>query len=185
MEEALARYDAIRRPETTLLLDAHRRMEPDPLLHRVEILAPDGFSDIRQVLSDHRLADIRSCTRKVTGVDAAGLNARSSWSVRPGGRTHAPGPRQCPDLGGPAAGAGAGRGGRPAAARRVHGRRVHGRRSRRHRSRRHRSRRRSLGGCRSRREEAVTYGPAAPLGDGTIRVFREDGDGRPVPWASS
>ncbi|MFV0132073.1 FAD-dependent monooxygenase [Streptomyces sp. HMX87] len=81
LDEALSRYDALRRPEATRLLAAHRRLEPDPLLHRVENLAPDGFSDIRQVLPDHRLADIRSCTREVTGVDAAGLNARSSWSV--------------------------------------------------------------------------------------------------------
>ncbi|MEU0271992.1 flavin-dependent oxidoreductase [Streptomyces sp. NPDC006307] len=81
MDEALDRYDRTRRPETTRLLAAHRRLEPDPLLHQVEMLAPDGFSDIREVLPDHKLADIRSCTRKVTGVDAAGLNARSSWSV--------------------------------------------------------------------------------------------------------
>ncbi|WP_052411470.1 FAD-dependent monooxygenase [Streptomyces sp. NRRL S-118] len=81
LDEALSRYDRMRRPETAVLLDAHRRLEPDPLLHQVELLAPDGFSDIRDVLPEHKLADIRSCTRKVTGVDAAGLNARSSWSV--------------------------------------------------------------------------------------------------------
>ncbi|MET9801095.1 flavin-dependent oxidoreductase [Streptomyces sp. NPDC006368] len=81
VDEALTRYDRLRRPETARLLTAHRRLEPDPLLHQVEMLAPDGFSDIRDVLPDHKLADIRACTRKVTGVDAAGLNARSSWSV--------------------------------------------------------------------------------------------------------
>ncbi|MEE1753176.1 FAD-dependent monooxygenase [Streptomyces sp. SP18CS02] len=80
-DEALARYDATRRPETTRLLAAHRRLEPDPLLHQVESLAPDGFRDIRDILPDHKLAEIRSCTRQVTGVDAAGLNARSSWNV--------------------------------------------------------------------------------------------------------
>ncbi|MFI8103978.1 flavin-dependent oxidoreductase [Streptomyces sp. NPDC086023] len=81
VDEALARYDAARRPETSRLLAAHRRLEPDPLLHQVEVLAPNGFSDIREVLPAHRLAGIRSCTRQVTGVDAAGLNARPSWNV--------------------------------------------------------------------------------------------------------
>ncbi|MFE9258277.1 FAD-dependent monooxygenase [Streptomyces sp. NPDC006879] len=81
VDEALSRYDALRRPQTTQLLAAHRRLEPDRLLHQVEMLAPDGFTDIRQVLPAHKLVDVRSCTRHVTGVDAAGLNARSSWNV--------------------------------------------------------------------------------------------------------
>ncbi|TDU80115.1 flavin-dependent oxidoreductase [Streptomyces sp. KS 21] len=81
VDEALARYEADRRPQTTLLLDAHRRLEPDPVLRQVEALAPNGFLDIRHVLPEDRLDGIKSCTRQVTGVDATALNARSSWSV--------------------------------------------------------------------------------------------------------
>ncbi|MFJ3201473.1 FAD-dependent monooxygenase [Streptomyces sp. NPDC086989] len=81
IDEALARYEADRRPQTTRLLDAHRRLEPDPVLRQVEALAPDGFLDIRHVLPEDRLDGIKSCTRQVTGVDATALNARSSWSV--------------------------------------------------------------------------------------------------------
>ncbi|MET9961421.1 flavin-dependent oxidoreductase [Streptomyces sp. NPDC006326] len=80
VDEALARYEADRRPQTTRLLAAHRRLEPDPVLRQVEALAPRGFEDIRHVLPEDRLAGIRSCTRQVTGVDAEALNARSSWS---------------------------------------------------------------------------------------------------------
>ncbi|MFV0126698.1 FAD-dependent monooxygenase [Streptomyces sp. HMX112] len=81
LDEALSRFDGIRRPETGRLLAAHRRLEPDALLRQVEILAPHGFSDIRRVLPEDKLADISSCTRRVTGTDAAGLNARSSWNA--------------------------------------------------------------------------------------------------------
>ncbi|PRH76491.1 flavin-dependent oxidoreductase, partial [Streptomyces solincola] len=81
VDEALARYDALRRPATAALLAAHRSLEPDPLLRQVEALAPNGFTDIAEVLPADKLADIRSCTRRVTGVDAAGLNARPSWDV--------------------------------------------------------------------------------------------------------
>ncbi|WP_371645735.1 MULTISPECIES: flavin-dependent oxidoreductase [unclassified Streptomyces] len=81
VDEALARYEADRRPQTTRLLAAHRRLEPDPVLRQVEALAPDGFHDIRHVLPEDRLDGIKSCTRQVTGVDATALNARSSWSV--------------------------------------------------------------------------------------------------------
>ncbi|MEU6060787.1 FAD-dependent monooxygenase [Streptomyces sp. NPDC047097] len=81
VDEALARYDGLRRPQTTELLAAHRRLEPDPLLREVEALAPNGFTEIAEVLPPDKLADMRSCTRRVTGVDAAGLNARPSWDV--------------------------------------------------------------------------------------------------------
>ncbi|WP_030867778.1 flavin-dependent oxidoreductase [Streptomyces sp. NRRL F-2747] len=81
VDEALARYEAARLPQTTQLLAAHRRLEPDPVLRQVEALAPDGFHDIRHVLPENSLDGIKSCTRQVTGVDATALNARSSWSV--------------------------------------------------------------------------------------------------------
>ncbi|MEU3777256.1 FAD-dependent monooxygenase [Streptomyces sp. NPDC032472] len=81
VDEALSRYEAARRPHTTSLLAAHRRLEPDPLLRQVEALAPNGFLDIRHVLPADRLDGIKSCTRQVTGTDAAELNARTSWSV--------------------------------------------------------------------------------------------------------
>ncbi|MET9887323.1 flavin-dependent oxidoreductase [Streptomyces sp. NPDC006430] len=81
VDEALARYEATRRPQATRLLAAHRRLEPDPVLRQVEALAPNGFLDIRHVLPEDRLDGIKSCTRQVTGVDATALNARTSWSV--------------------------------------------------------------------------------------------------------
>ncbi|MEU2395986.1 FAD-dependent monooxygenase [Streptomyces sp. NPDC007369] len=81
VDEALARYEAARLPQTTRLLAAHRRLEPDPVLRRVEALAPNGFTDIRHVLPEDSLDGIRSCTLQVTGVDAAALNSRTSWSV--------------------------------------------------------------------------------------------------------
>ncbi|MCS0634928.1 FAD-dependent monooxygenase [Streptomyces sp. LP05-1] len=81
VDQALAHYDRVRRPETSRLLAAHRRMDPDALLHEVENLAPYGFTDIGEVLAPDKLAGISTCTRRVTGVDAAGLNARPSWDV--------------------------------------------------------------------------------------------------------
>ncbi|MCB5167511.1 flavin-dependent oxidoreductase [Streptomyces bambusae] len=81
IDAALARYEEARLPQTTRILGAHRRLEPDPVLRQVEALAPDGFLDIRDVLPEDGLEDIKSCTRQVTGVDAAALNSRSSWSV--------------------------------------------------------------------------------------------------------
>ncbi|MFJ3912695.1 2-polyprenyl-6-methoxyphenol hydroxylase-like FAD-dependent oxidoreductase [Streptomyces sp. 2132.2] len=81
LAEALARYEADRRPQTAKLLAAHRRLEPDPVLRQVEALAPDGFHDIRHVLPEDGLDGLKSCTRQVTGVDATALNARTSWSV--------------------------------------------------------------------------------------------------------
>jgi len=84
VDEALWAFDALRRPETSGLLAAHRRLEPDQLLYRVETLAPEGFEDIASVLSRAELDDIAATGRRVTGLSVQEINTMRSWSVSVG-----------------------------------------------------------------------------------------------------
>ncbi len=81
-EEALAAYEAARRPPTSSLVLANRAMGADRVLSMVEQRAPAGFARIEDVLSREELEEMGRSYTKMIGTDVEELNARPSWSVR-------------------------------------------------------------------------------------------------------
>ncbi|WP_437804305.1 flavin-dependent oxidoreductase [Sorangium sp. So ce693] len=81
-EEALAGYEAARRPATSSLVLANRAMGADRVLSMVEQRAPAGFTRIEDVLSGEELEEMGRSYTKMIGTDVEELNARPSWSAR-------------------------------------------------------------------------------------------------------
>jgi len=79
--QALAAYEAARRPATTALVLSAREMGPDRVLATVEQRAPRGFQRIEEVLSPEELAALDANYKKLTGTDVESLNTRPSWDV--------------------------------------------------------------------------------------------------------
>ncbi|MCF6522494.1 flavin-dependent oxidoreductase [Streptomyces sp. JJ36] len=84
-EGALRAYEAERLGPVNAIALACRDMPADRMLDTVAERAPQGFRCIEEVLSAAELAAMRTALRRTTDTDAAELNARPSWSVRPGG----------------------------------------------------------------------------------------------------
>ncbi len=74
--EALAAYEADRRPVTTKIVLANRADGPDKVLDIVEERAPDGFGHIDEVLSRDELAEAASAYKRIAGFDKDALNVR-------------------------------------------------------------------------------------------------------------
>ncbi|AUX20358.1 hypothetical protein SOCEGT47_008260 [Sorangium cellulosum] len=81
-EEALAGYEAERRPATSELVLANRAMGPERVLALVEQRAPHGFARIEDVLSREELEEIARGYKRTAGFLIAELNSRRSWGVR-------------------------------------------------------------------------------------------------------
>ncbi|MFC7543071.1 FAD-dependent monooxygenase [Siccirubricoccus deserti] len=82
--DALAAYEAERRPATAAIVAANRGLGPDLVLELVHQRAPDGFTDLDSVISRRELEETASGYKKLAGFDPAVLNARESWSVTTG-----------------------------------------------------------------------------------------------------
>lgn len=84
--EALARYEAERRPAMTQLQASNRRQGPETAITIVHRRAPNGFDDLNDVISPSELATISAGYAQVGGFDVDRVNDRCP-----------PGP-QMPDL---------------------------------------------------------------------------------------
>jgi 2-polyprenyl-6-methoxyphenol hydroxylase-like FAD-dependent oxidoreductase len=81
VEDALAAYEAARRPPTAKLTLANRALGPDLILEEVHRRAPDGFTDLDAVISRRELEDTALNYKRLAGFDPTLLNERESWSV--------------------------------------------------------------------------------------------------------
>jgi len=76
--QALAAYEAERRPATAKIVLANRQNGPEQVMQRVEELAPHGFDRIENVLSKGELEETASSYKKLAGFDKDILNSRPS-----------------------------------------------------------------------------------------------------------
>ncbi|MGF1631260.1 MAG: flavin-dependent oxidoreductase [Kiloniellaceae bacterium] len=76
--EALAAYEAERRPATARIVLANRQNGPEQVMQRVEQLAPDGFARIEDVLQSEELEETAKSYKQLAGFDREGLNSRPS-----------------------------------------------------------------------------------------------------------
>src|SRR5262249_38065800 len=92
--EALARYDAERRPAMNEVTLHNRRFGPEAALQLAEERAPDGFERIEDVVSRQELEAAVASFSSVAGLDAAVVNSRPSFvpSDAPGLRDDKPMP---------------------------------------------------------------------------------------------
>jgi len=74
--EALAAYEAERRPATTDLVMLNRRNGPEQVMQLVEERAPEGFNVVTDVLSRQELEDIAANYKRVAGFQVEALNAK-------------------------------------------------------------------------------------------------------------
>jgi len=75
---ALNRYEQVRRPATTAVLEANRRGGPEQVMVLAAQRAPEGFDDIDNVIPHAELEQIMASYRQTAGFDVAQLNARAS-----------------------------------------------------------------------------------------------------------
>ncbi len=73
--EALAAYEAERRPKTSAIVLANRKNGPEQVMQIVEDRAPGGFTDLDQVVSREELEGIAATYKRLAGFDPAILNA--------------------------------------------------------------------------------------------------------------
>jgi 2-polyprenyl-6-methoxyphenol hydroxylase-like FAD-dependent oxidoreductase len=83
IEQAVAAYDAARRPATSAVVLANRGVGPERCMELVEERAPGGFNDLAAVISQDELAAISRAYQQTAGFDPDVLNRRPSLSVRP------------------------------------------------------------------------------------------------------
>lgn len=74
--EALAAYEAERRPATSDLVRLNRQNGPEQVMQLVEERAPDGFGTVTEVLSQQELEDIAANYKRVAGFQVDALNAK-------------------------------------------------------------------------------------------------------------
>jgi 2-polyprenyl-6-methoxyphenol hydroxylase-like FAD-dependent oxidoreductase len=77
--EALARYDAARRPAMNAVTLQNRRLGPEAFLQLVEERAPNGFACVDEVISAAELDAIASSFALTAGLDAASVNSRPCY----------------------------------------------------------------------------------------------------------
>ncbi len=78
--EALAAYEAERRPPTSRLVLANRGEGPERVLNLAEARAPDGFAQVTDVISQSELQAVADDYKQIAGFDREALNARPSLS---------------------------------------------------------------------------------------------------------
>jgi len=79
VEDAIASYDAQRRPATNDVVLANREGGPDQCLEIVERRAPDGFVDVEAVIGRDELEAIASRYGRTAGRPSARCGAPASW----------------------------------------------------------------------------------------------------------
>jgi hypothetical protein len=83
VEEALARYEAVRRPATAAIVAANRGLGPEVPMKLVEERAPDGFVRIGDVISEDEIADATEAYRRTAGFALAALQRGTSLLDEP------------------------------------------------------------------------------------------------------
>jgi 2-polyprenyl-6-methoxyphenol hydroxylase-like FAD-dependent oxidoreductase len=81
IDDALARYEAARRPATAKIVLANRSNGPEQVMQIVEERAPDGFANIEAVIPRTELEEIAARYKMMAGFDKETLNERPSLSV--------------------------------------------------------------------------------------------------------
>jgi 5-methylphenazine-1-carboxylate 1-monooxygenase len=76
--EALAAYEAERRPATSRIVLANRANGPEQVMQMVEQRAPGGFARIEDVLTAQELEDTAVRYKQIAGFDRDALNARGA-----------------------------------------------------------------------------------------------------------
>lgn len=79
--EALASYERDRRPATTALQLANRRLGPEAVINLAHERAPHGFTDIHQVIPAAELAAIAARYAATGACDPAAVNQGSPYTV--------------------------------------------------------------------------------------------------------
>jgi 2-polyprenyl-6-methoxyphenol hydroxylase-like FAD-dependent oxidoreductase len=82
IENAVAAYDAQRRPATAAVVLANRQVGPEKCMELVEQRAPNGFRNLDDVISRAELEEIAASYKRTAGFDPDVLNSRASLSVR-------------------------------------------------------------------------------------------------------
>ncbi|MBO0853235.1 MAG: flavin-dependent oxidoreductase [Nocardia sp.] len=78
VEDALAGYEAARRPPTTALVHSNRRTGPEQVMVLAHERAADGFADIHDVISADELTEIATGYKRAAGFHPDELNNRPS-----------------------------------------------------------------------------------------------------------
>jgi 2-polyprenyl-6-methoxyphenol hydroxylase-like FAD-dependent oxidoreductase len=81
VDEALAAYEAERRPVNTQIQLANRQLGPEGVIRMVHGRAPDGFADIHDVISADELAEHFGAYARRAGLDIETVNTRPSRTV--------------------------------------------------------------------------------------------------------
>jgi 5-methylphenazine-1-carboxylate 1-monooxygenase len=83
VDDALAAYEASRRPATTRIVLANRGNGPEQVMQLAHERAPEGFARIEDVLSREELEATAGGYKQLAGFDRDALNARASLSPPP------------------------------------------------------------------------------------------------------
>ncbi|MDI2132164.1 flavin-dependent oxidoreductase [Yinghuangia seranimata] len=81
IEDALAAYEADRRPATTAIQTANRGLGPEVVMRTVHERAPEGFTDIDEVLSLAEREEVAAAYKRTAGFDPETLNTRASYDA--------------------------------------------------------------------------------------------------------
>jgi 2-polyprenyl-6-methoxyphenol hydroxylase-like FAD-dependent oxidoreductase len=81
-DQALARYEDLRRPATERLVLLNRGNGPEQVMQLAHERAPSGFKDVHEVLSQAELEATAGEYKKVAGFDRDALNQRPSLNPR-------------------------------------------------------------------------------------------------------
>ena len=79
--QALAEYEAIRRPAMNEIIRRNREYGPEIVMQMAEERAPGGFARIEDVIPRHELEEIARSFKVAAGFDPEALNRRPSLSV--------------------------------------------------------------------------------------------------------
>ena len=83
VDEALARYEAARRPATAAIVQANRGLGPELPMRLVEQRAPDGFDDIADVITPEEILEVTDGYRRTAGFALAELQLGVSLLEQP------------------------------------------------------------------------------------------------------
>ena len=83
VDEALARYEAARRPATAAIVQANRGLGPELPMQLVEQRAPDGFDDIADVITPGEILEVTDGYRRTAGFALAELQRGVSLLEQP------------------------------------------------------------------------------------------------------
>ena len=84
VQDALAAYEADRRPATARLLELTRQTGPERVMQLARERAPEGFARIEDVIGREELDGIAAEYKRAAGFDPAQLQARSSLNAPAG-----------------------------------------------------------------------------------------------------